>query len=114
MPFASLPPAEQMTGRDKRRVAVIGVAALLILAAIAVWAANRPGSYGTSRSGCITVTMPSTTGGALIHQCGADAKATCKHAYAGTDKVSQLTRPQCRLAGLTPARVAAAAARPAV
>lgn len=104
-----MPPAEQMTGRDKRRIAIFGVAALLILAAIAVWAANRPGSYGTSRSGCITVTMPSTTGGALIHQCGAGAKATCKRAYADTNKVSQLTRPQCRLAGLTPARVAAAA-----
>jgi predicted small integral membrane protein len=104
-----MPPAEQMTGRDKRRVAIFGTAVLLILAAIAVWAANRPGSYGTSRNGCITVTMPSTTGGALIHQCGAGAKATCKRAYTGTGKVSQLTRPQCRLAGLTPARVAAAA-----
>jgi hypothetical protein len=109
MPFASLPPAEQMTRRDKRRVAIFGAAALLILAAIAVWAANRPGSYGASRDGCITVTMPSTTGGALIHQCGAGAKATCRRAYASSDKVSQLTRPQCRLAGLTPSRVAAAA-----
>ena len=104
-----MPPAEQMTRRDKRRVAIFGVAFLLILAAIAVWAANRPGSYGGSRNGCITVTMPSTTGGALMHQCGAGAKATCKRAYTGTDKVSQLIRPQCRLAGLTPARLAAAA-----
>ena len=97
-----------MTRRDKRRVAIFGVAALLLLAAVAVWAANRPGSYGSSRNGCITVTLPSSTGGALIHQCGADARDTCKRAYAGTDKVSQLTRPQCRAAGLTPARLASA------
>jgi hypothetical protein len=104
-----MPPAEPMTRHDKRRVAIFGVAVLLILAAVAVWAANRPGSYGGSRNGCITVTMPSTTGGALMHQCGAGAKATCRRAYASSDKVSRLTRPQCRLAGLTPARVATAA-----
>jgi hypothetical protein len=109
MPFATQPAAEQMTRRDKRRVATIGVAVLLILAAVAVWAANRPGSYGGSGHGCITVTLPSTTGGALIHQCGADAGSTCKRAYAGTDKISRLTRPQCRQAGLTPARLASAA-----
>ncbi|MGO8961629.1 MAG: hypothetical protein ACLQFR_30290 [Streptosporangiaceae bacterium] len=109
MPFPTQPPAEQMTWHDKRRVALVGVAVVLVLAAVAVWAANRPGSYGSSRNGCITVTLPSTTGGALIHQCGADARATCKRAYAGADKVSRLTRPQCRLAGLTPARLASAA-----
>ncbi len=109
MPFPTQPPAEEMTRHDRRRVAIFGVAFLLLLAAVVVWATNRPGSYGSSRNGCITVTMPSSTGGALIHQCGAGARATCKRAYAGTDKVAQLTRPQCRLAGLTPARLAAAA-----
>ena len=106
MPFASQPAAEQATSRDKRRIAAVVVAILLVLAAVAVWAAVRPGTYGTSKDGCITVTIPSSTGGALIHQCGADARALCKRAYGGTDKASMLTRPQCRLAGITPARAA--------
>jgi len=108
MPFASLPAAEQVTSRDKRRIAAVVAAILLLLAAVAVWAAVRPGSYGSSKDGCVTVTMPSSTGGALIHQCGANARSLCKRAYAGTGKEAMLTRPQCRRAGITPAEAAAA------
>jgi hypothetical protein len=108
MPFPSLPAAEQVTSRDKRRIAAVVAAILLLLAAVAVWAAVRPGTYGSSKDGCITVTMPSSTGGALIHQCGANARSLCKRAYAGSDKESMLTRPQCRLAGITPAQASSA------
>jgi hypothetical protein len=102
MPFATQPAAEQMTRHD-RRIVIIGVVALLaVLAAVGIWAAVRPGSYGSSRAGCITVTMPSSTGGALIHQCGGSARATCTRAFADRDKISLLTRPQCRQAGLAP------------
>jgi hypothetical protein len=100
MPFASMPPAEQVTGRDKRKIAAVVVAILLVLAAVAVWATVRPGSYGSSKDGCITVTVPSSTGGGLLHQCGQAAKTTCQRAFTGTDKISILTRPQCRLAGI--------------
>jgi len=110
MPFASTPPAEHVSGRDKRRIAAVVVAILLVLAAVAVWAAVRPGSYGSSKDGCITVTLPSTTGGALIHQCGPAAEATCRRAYAGTGKIAQLTRPQCRLAGIEPTQRSSATA----
>ncbi len=79
-----------------------GIWPLAVIAAAAIWPAVKPGTYGASGHGCITVTLPSSTGGALIHPCGAAAKATCKHAFAADDKVSQLTRPQCRLAGLSP------------
>jgi hypothetical protein len=102
MPFATQPRAEQATQRDKRRIALAGIALLAVIAAVAIWSAVKPGAYGASSHGCITVTLPSSTGGALIHQCGAAAKATCKHAFAAGDKVSLLTRPQCRLAGLAP------------
>jgi hypothetical protein len=108
MPFASTPAAEQVTSRDKRRIVAVCAAILLVIAAIAVWAAVRPGAYDGSRNGCITVTIVSTTGGAQIHQCGTQAKLTCKKAYAGTDKLSILTRPQCKLAGLTAANTASA------
>jgi len=105
MPFATVPRAQQTTGRDKRILAVTGIMLLLVLAGTGIWAAVIPGSYGSSRHGCVTVTLPSTTGGALIHQCGDGARAMCRHAFASTDRVSMLTRPQCRLAGLgrTPA-----------
>jgi hypothetical protein len=102
MPFASTPPAEQVTGRDKRRIVAVVAAVLLAMAAVAVWAAVRPGSYGGSKDGCITVTVPSSTGGGQLHQCGQSARGTCQRAYAGTDRLSALTRPQCRLAGISP------------
>jgi hypothetical protein len=102
MPFASTPPAEPVTRRDKRRIVAVVATVLLVLAAVGVWAAVRPGSYGSSKDGCITVTVPSSTGGGLLHQCGQPAKATCQRAFAGTDKISVLTRPQCRLAGIAP------------
>jgi hypothetical protein len=102
MPFASQPPAEQMTRRDRHLLVVAGAVLLAVLAAIGIWAAARPGSYGSSRNGCVTVTLPSTTGGALIHECGAAARTMCQRAFSERDKVSLLTRPQCRLAGLAP------------
>jgi hypothetical protein len=106
MPFASQPAAEPVTSRDKRRLLLAVAAVIVVLAGVGIWAAVRPGAYGGSGAGCVTVTMPSSTGGALIHQCGAGARALCRHAFASTDRVSRLTRPQCRLAGLGPAPAA--------
>ncbi|HYK34177.1 MAG TPA: hypothetical protein VEV63_19545 [Streptosporangiaceae bacterium] len=101
MPFATQPSAEPVTRRDRRRITLAAAALLIVIAGVGIWAAVKPGSYGRSRDGCITVTLPSTTGGALMHQCGAGARATCKHAFASTGKMAALIRPQCRLAGLS-------------
>jgi len=79
-----------------------GILAVLCIAIIG-WTLANPGSYGSSRAGCVTVTVPSTTGGGLLHACGSDAKAMCRNAFTRRDRISLLTRPQCRLAGLTPA-----------
>lgn len=95
-----MPQAEPVTGRDKRRILVAVAVLVLVLAGVGLWAAFKPGAYGKSAHGCITVTLPSSTGGALIHQCGPAAKATCRHAFASKGNVAALTRPQCRLAGL--------------
>jgi hypothetical protein len=102
MPFARIPAAEQATGRDKRRIAAVLAAIGLLIAAVAIWAAVRPGAYDGSRNGCITVNLPSSMGGSLMHQCGGAARTTCQRAYAAADEISRLTRPQCRLAGINP------------
>jgi hypothetical protein len=102
MPFARMPAAEEVTGRDKRRVAAVIAVIALVIAAVAIWATVRPGAYDRSSHGCITVNLPSSMGGSLVHQCGGAARTTCQRAYTGTDEIARLTRPQCRLAGINP------------
>jgi hypothetical protein len=102
MPFASIPAAEPATRRDKRAIAVVGVLVLLVFAGVGIWAAVRPGSYGASGHGCVTVNLPSSMGGSLIHGCGSRARALCDNAYAGTGRPATLTRQQCKLAGIAP------------
>jgi hypothetical protein len=100
MPFASIPPAEPVTRRDRRRIVTVSAAIVAVLIGVAIYAAVRPGSYGASRDGCITVNLPSTMGGSLIHECGTKARALCAGAYAGTGLAPRLVTPQCRLAGI--------------
>lgn len=104
------PKPEPLTRRDKRGLAVAAAVVLAVIAGVAIWAVVRPGSYGQSRDGCVTVNAPSSTGGALQHACGAAAVAMCRSAYAHSDQLSLLTRQQCRLAGILPSP---APARPA-
>lgn len=94
------PHGESLSGRQKRFLAVAGALLLVVIAGVSVWAARDPGSYGRSGNGCVNVTMPSTTGGGLMHACGADAQAMCRRARNGHDTLARLTRQQCRLAGL--------------
>jgi hypothetical protein len=107
------PKAEALTRRDKRGIAIVGGVLLAVFVGLGVWAAVNPGGYGRSHDGCVTVNAASSTGGALLHACGSSAVAMCKAAFAHDDKLSLLTRPQCRLAGLGPASVPKASATPA-
>lgn len=99
------PPPEPLTRRDKRVIAIVGAVILAGFAGVGLWSAVRPGSYGQSRNGCVTVNAPSSTGGGLLHECGPGARVMCQSAFAHDDKLSLLIRPQCRLAGLGPASV---------
>ena len=103
MPFASQPAAVQLSRLGRRRLLLIGAVLVAALAAGIAWAAVSQGSYDSSRAGCVTVTVPSSTGGALLHACGGRARTLCRHAFASPDRFSLLARPQCRLAGLAPA-----------
>jgi hypothetical protein len=94
---------ESLTPRQKRVFVAVIAALVAILGGVSVWAAADPGSYGRSRHGCVNVTVPSTTGGAILHSCGAAAQALCNRAFAHHDKISLLARSQCRQAGYAPA-----------
>ena len=106
------PKAEALTRRDKRGIAVVAGVVLAVFVGLGVWAAVNPGGYGRSHNGCVTVSAASSTGGGLLHACGSSAVAMCKAAYEHGDKLSLLTRPQCRLAGLAPAPAPSAPATP--
>jgi hypothetical protein len=98
--------AEPLTRGQRRGLAVALVVLLLAVAgAIAYGVAHRNGTYDVSRNGCVNLTLPSTVGGVLIHQCGAAAKALCAQAQVQSDPTSRLLRPECAKAGLAPARV---------
>jgi hypothetical protein len=100
MPLLVPPPPSGPVRGDKRRLVVIAAAVALVFAGVAVWSSAHPGSYGQSRAGCVTVTIPSATGGGLLHQCGAGARHMCRSAFRHRDRLSLLIRPPCRQAGL--------------
>src|ERR1022692_3514218 len=90
MPLLAPPPPSQPVRGDKRRLAVIAAVVALIFAGVAAWSSAHPGRYDQSRAGCVTVTIPSTTGGALLHQCGAGARQMCRSAFRHHDRLSLL------------------------
>jgi hypothetical protein len=100
MPLLTQPPPTRAQPGDKRRLAALAAGAALVLGGVAAWTAVHPGSYGQSRAGCVTVTIPSSTGGALLHECGAGARMLCRHAFGHDGKLELLIRPACRQAGL--------------
>jgi len=96
-----VPPSPLRPSRgDKRRLAIIAVAIALVFGAVASWSVVQPGRYGQSGSGCIAITIPSSMGGALVHECGRRARVICRSAFSHHDRLSLLARPQCRTAGL--------------
>jgi hypothetical protein len=106
------PEPEPLNRRDKRWLVAIGGAVLAALVGLGIWVAVSPGQYGRSHDGCVTVTAASSTGGAVLHGCGTKAVAMCNSAFRHDDKLSLLTRTQCRLAGLGPAPAPRSPAEP--
>lgn len=75
--------------------------------ALGVWSAVGSDRYGPSANGCVNFTIPNSMGGLPIHYCGQQAKTFCRKSFAAADPISLRARPQCVLAGLTEAKVAA-------
>jgi hypothetical protein len=98
------PQAGQLTSRQKRVLATAGALVILGLGGVGVWGALTPDTYARSANGCVSVTVPSSTGGATLHYCGAAARSFCRSAFAQQDQLALRARPQCVLAGLGPVR----------
>ena len=92
----------RLSTRQKRTFAIIAVVVLALLAGLGIWGAFSSDKYGASGHGCVNVTLASSTGGATLHYCGAQARAFCKTAFASTGQISERAKPQCVLAGLGP------------
>jgi hypothetical protein len=93
---------ESLTPRQKRVFLVVCVVLVVLLGGAVTWAATRSGSYGRSGHGCVNVVVPSSTGGGIVHECGAAARALCNSAFTEHTRLAAYARPQCRLAGLGP------------
>jgi hypothetical protein len=95
---------ESLTPRQRRVFLLVCVVLAVLLGSAGAWAATRSGSYGRSGHGCVNVVVPSSTGGGIVHDCGEAARALCRAAFAEHTRLAAYARPQCRLAGLGPAR----------
>lgn len=99
--------AQQLAGsplspRGKKILIAVSAALAALCVALGAWSAVGRDRYGSSANGCVNVTVAGSTGGSLIHYCGANAKSFCRSAYAHDDAISLRSRPQCEAAGLTP------------
>ena len=103
------PSAGHLSARQKRAFAIIGVLIVLVAGGLAAWSALAPDRYSSSGHGCVNVTLPSSTGGATLHYCGAAARSFCQTSFRKQDQISLRARPQCVLAGLAPSAGASAA-----
>ena len=99
--------AISLTPRGKRIVYLVVAVLVAAGVAVGVWSGVSHDQYGPSGNGCVTLTFASSTGGASEHYCGAAAKSFCQAAFANSDRLSLLARPQCDLAGWTKSKVAA-------
>ncbi len=92
--------AVRIPARQKRIFAVAAVVVVVLFGGLAAWGATAHDTYGTSARGCVSVTVPNSTGGAVLHYCGSRAQSFCQASFRARDQVSLLARPQCVLAGL--------------
>jgi hypothetical protein len=96
----------KLTPRGKRIVYLVLGLVVAACAAVGIWSAVSSDPLATSANGCVSVTVPSTTGGEIAHYCGAQAKALCRQAFGKVDATSVAEQKQCVLAGLTKASLA--------
>jgi hypothetical protein len=83
--------------RERTAIAATLACLLLVLVGLGVFALT---SGAPARRDCITLTFPSTLGGAEVHECGAQARATCASPTA-YPHLRPALHEACRKAGLS-------------
>lgn len=99
------PPTSPLTPRERRVVmwVLAGVLVLLIALSAAVWSfSDRSSSPVRSGESCVTVSIASSMGGVVEHECGAAARDWCQAAYAGRDAHAEAVQKECRAVGILP------------
>ena len=102
------PSAGRLTPRERRVLGLVGGLLIVIHGALGAWSILARDSYSSSGHGCVNLTMPSSTGGAVLHYCGSAARSFCRASFRAQDQISLRARPQCVLAGLGPDPTASA------
>ena len=84
------PSAGRLSRRQKRIFAITAVVVVVFFGGLAAWGATAHDSYGASGHGCVNVTVPNSTGGAVLHYCGSQARMFCQASFRSGDQVSLL------------------------
>ena len=82
-----------LSRRDKLLLLLAGTIAVVAVAVAAI-VAGRHGSDSGSGSGCLTVNVSSTMGGARLRQCGAPAHEFCRTQAPKDEAVARACRAQ--------------------
>ena len=87
----------------QKRLMII-ICAVILAAGIGggIYGAVSSDSLQSSSNGCISLNIPGSIGGQMLHECGSQAKATCRFAYAHSDSVSLAERTACEQASIGP------------
>ena len=94
---------QALTSNEKRGTVVLGAVVLLTGAGLGIWALVGGGSGGGSTSvkgPCVSVAIPSSTGGGEVRQCGDAARQWCATEATGSGLVASEIKAACRHAGL--------------
>jgi hypothetical protein len=91
-------PLRKLTARERRVAMGMLIASVLVLAVLLLATAGntRPGPA----PGCIRAAIAGRTGAELVHPCGAEAIATCKHAAELEGPYSESVLSACRDAAI--------------
>jgi hypothetical protein len=90
---------EPLSGGQRRALYATLGGLLAVVVALAAYGAVAHDAATTSGHGCVNVTVASTTGGGILHECGRAAKRWCRMESLSHGALASLARPQCRLAG---------------
>lgn len=88
----------------RREKTVVALLLGCVAAAVLALAGYALSSGGAARRDCVSVTFASTLGGAMVHECGARARATCSAGGGFHGIAAQELRTACRRAGFPFAR----------